>query len=47
LAFRVPGLGHQLTVLLAAIRALLLNPTPLTPASFSRIAPSSTPLNGD
>ena len=43
----VPGLGHQLTVLLAAIRALHLNPTPLTPASFSGIAPQQHPLNGD
>jgi len=43
----VPGLGHQLTVLLAAIRALHLNPTPLTPASFSGIAPQQHYLNGD
>jgi len=43
----VPGLGHQLTVLLAAIRALHLNPTPLMPASFSGIAPQQHPLNGD
>ena len=43
----VPGLGHQLTVLLAAIRALHLNPTPLTPASFSGIAPQQHSLNGD
>jgi peptidoglycan/xylan/chitin deacetylase (PgdA/CDA1 family) len=43
----VPGLGHQLTVLLAAIRALHLNPTPLTLASFSGIAPQQHPLNGD
>jgi peptidoglycan/xylan/chitin deacetylase (PgdA/CDA1 family) len=43
----VPGLGHQLAVLLAAIRALHLNPTPLTPASFSGIAPQQHPLNGD
>jgi peptidoglycan/xylan/chitin deacetylase (PgdA/CDA1 family) len=43
----VPGLGHQLTVLLAAIRALHLNPTPLTSASFSGIAPQQHPLNGD
>jgi peptidoglycan/xylan/chitin deacetylase (PgdA/CDA1 family) len=43
----VPGLGHQLTVLLAAIRALHLNPTPLTPASFSGIAPQQHALNGD
>jgi peptidoglycan/xylan/chitin deacetylase (PgdA/CDA1 family) len=43
----VPGLGHQLTVLLAAIRALHLNPTPLTLASFSGIAPQQHSLNGD
>ena len=43
----VPGLGHQLAVLLAAIRALHLNPTPLTPASFSGIAPQQHSLNGD
>jgi peptidoglycan/xylan/chitin deacetylase (PgdA/CDA1 family) len=43
----VPGLGHQLTVLLAAIRALHLNPTPLTPGSFSGIAPQQHSLNGD
>ena len=43
----VPGVGHQLTVLLAAIRALHLNPTPLTPASFSGIAPQQHSLNGD
>ena len=43
----VPGLGRQLTALLAAIRALHLNPTPLTPASFSGIAPQQHALNGD
>jgi peptidoglycan/xylan/chitin deacetylase (PgdA/CDA1 family) len=43
----VPGLGHQLTVLLAAIRALHLNPTPLTVADFSGIAPQQHSLNGD
>jgi peptidoglycan/xylan/chitin deacetylase (PgdA/CDA1 family) len=43
----VPGLGQQLTVLLAAIRALHLNPTPLTPASFAGIAPQQHTLNGD
>src|SRR5580693_4360496 len=42
-----PGLGYQLTVLLAAIRALHLNPTPLTLASFSGIAPQQRSLNGD
>jgi peptidoglycan/xylan/chitin deacetylase (PgdA/CDA1 family) len=43
----VPGLGQQLAVLLAAIRARHLNPTPLTPASFSGIAPQQHSLNGD
>jgi peptidoglycan/xylan/chitin deacetylase (PgdA/CDA1 family) len=43
----VPGLGHQLTVLLAAIRAAHLNPAPLTPASFAGIAPQRNPLKGD
>jgi peptidoglycan/xylan/chitin deacetylase (PgdA/CDA1 family) len=43
----VPGLGHQLTVLLAAIRALHLNPAPLTSASFTGIAPQQRSLSGD
>jgi len=43
----VPGLGHQLTALLAAIRARHLNPTPLTPASFVGIAPQRHSLSGD
>jgi peptidoglycan/xylan/chitin deacetylase (PgdA/CDA1 family) len=43
----VPGLGHQLTALLAAIRALHLNPKPLTLASFAGIAPQHHPLTGD
>jgi peptidoglycan/xylan/chitin deacetylase (PgdA/CDA1 family) len=43
----VPGLGHQLTVLLAAIRALHLNLKPLTPASFAGIAPQQHSLSGD
>ncbi|MGH3202009.1 MAG: polysaccharide deacetylase family protein [Streptosporangiaceae bacterium] len=43
----VPGLGRQLTALLAAIRALHLNPKPLTLASFSGIAPQQRSLNGD
>ena len=38
----VPGLGHQLTVLLAAIRALHLNPAPLTPASLLPESPPSS-----
>jgi len=43
----VPGLGRQLTALLAAIRTLHLNPKPLTLASFSGIAPQQHSLNGD
>jgi peptidoglycan/xylan/chitin deacetylase (PgdA/CDA1 family) len=43
----VPGLGDQLTALLAAIRAGHLNPTPLTPASFAGIAPQRHTLSGD
>ena len=43
----VPGLGQQLTVLLKEIRALHLNPTPLTAASFSGIAPQVRSLDGD
>jgi len=43
----VPGLGGQLTMLLAAIRAQHLNPMPLTPASFAGIAPQQRPLSGD
>jgi peptidoglycan/xylan/chitin deacetylase (PgdA/CDA1 family) len=42
-----PGLGRQLTALLAVIRALRLNPTPLTLASFAGIAPQRQALNGD
>ncbi|MGH3160783.1 MAG: polysaccharide deacetylase family protein [Streptosporangiaceae bacterium] len=42
-----PGLGRQLTALLAAIRAQHLNPTPLTPASFAGIAPQRHSLSGD
>jgi hypothetical protein len=34
-------------VLLAAIRALHLNPKPLTPASFAGIAPQRHSLSGD
>ncbi len=40
-------LGHQLTVLLAAIRALHLNPAPLTPASFAGISCQQHSLSGD
>jgi len=43
----VPGLGQQLTVLLKDIRALHLNPTPLTAASFSGITPQQHSLEGD
>jgi peptidoglycan/xylan/chitin deacetylase (PgdA/CDA1 family) len=43
----VPGLGHQLTKLLAAIRARQLNPVPLTPASFAGIVPQRQSLDGD
>ena len=42
-----PGLGRQLTALLAAIRAQHLNPAPLMPASFAGIAPQRHSLNGD
>ena len=42
-----PGLGQQLTALLAAIRALHLNPAPLTVASFTAIAPQPHSLTGD
>lgn len=43
----VPGLGHQLAALLAAMRALHLHPEPLTPASFAGIAPQQRSLSGD
>ena len=43
----VPGLGQQLTALLKQIRAQHLNPTPLTVASFTGIAPQQHSLNGD
>jgi peptidoglycan/xylan/chitin deacetylase (PgdA/CDA1 family) len=43
----VPGLGQQLTVLLKEIRALHLNPTPLTVTSFSGIAAQHHSLDGD
>lgn len=42
-----PGLGRQLTALLAEIRAQHLNPTPLTPASFAGIAAQRQSLSGD
>ena len=43
----VPGLGQQLAALVAAIKALHLNPTPLTPASFAGIHPQLKSLSGD
>lgn len=43
----VPGLGQQLTRLLTAIRARNLHPMPLTPASFTGIAPQRHSLSGD
>jgi hypothetical protein len=43
----VPGLGHQLTRLLAAIRARHLHPMPLTPASFTGSVPQRYSLSGD
>jgi peptidoglycan/xylan/chitin deacetylase (PgdA/CDA1 family) len=43
----VPGLGQQLTRLLAVIRARHLHPMPLTPASFAGITPQRHSLNGD
>jgi peptidoglycan/xylan/chitin deacetylase (PgdA/CDA1 family) len=43
----VPGLGRQMTTLLAAIHARHLNPRPLTSASFSGIAPQRHSLKGD
>jgi hypothetical protein len=43
----VPGLGHQLAGLLAAIRADGLHPMPLTPASFAGQTPQWHSLNGD
>jgi peptidoglycan/xylan/chitin deacetylase (PgdA/CDA1 family) len=42
-----PGLGAQLTALLAVIRAQHLNPEPLTVASFTGIVPQRKTLNGD
>jgi peptidoglycan/xylan/chitin deacetylase (PgdA/CDA1 family) len=43
----VPGLGHQLTRLLAVIQARHLHPMPLTPASFAGQAPQRRSLKGD
>jgi peptidoglycan/xylan/chitin deacetylase (PgdA/CDA1 family) len=43
----VPGLGQQLTELLAAIHKQHLHPMPLTPASFAGVAPQWRSLAGD
>ncbi len=43
----VPGLGKQMTKLLAAIHQQHLHPMPLTPARFAGIAPQQRSLGGD
>ena len=43
----VPGLGQQMTKLLAVIHARHLHPMPLTPASFAGVAPQRRSLSGD
>jgi len=43
----VPGLGKQMTRLLAVIQARHLHPMPLTPASFAGAAPQQRSLGGD
>jgi hypothetical protein len=43
----VPGLGHEMVTLLKAIHAAHLNPTPLTPASFTGEVPQTRSLDGD
>ena len=43
----VPGLGQQLTKLLAVIRARRLHPMPLTAASFAGVPPQRHTLGGD
>jgi peptidoglycan/xylan/chitin deacetylase (PgdA/CDA1 family) len=43
----VPGLGRQLTRLLAVIRARHLHPMPLTQASFAGVTPQRRSLDGD
>jgi peptidoglycan/xylan/chitin deacetylase (PgdA/CDA1 family) len=43
----VPGLGKQMTKLLAAIHARHLHPMPLTPASFAGVTPQRRSLGGD
>lgn len=43
----VPGLGKEMTKLLAVIHARHLHPMPLTPASFAGTAPQHHSLGGD
>jgi peptidoglycan/xylan/chitin deacetylase (PgdA/CDA1 family) len=43
----IPGLGQQMAELVKAIRALHLNPTQLTPASFAGQTPQTHSLSGD
>ena len=43
----VPGLGQQMTRLLAVIHARHLNPAPLSAASFAGVAPQRGSLKGD
>ena len=43
----VPGLGKEMTKLLAVIHARHLHPMPLTPASFAGVAPQQRSLGGD
>jgi peptidoglycan/xylan/chitin deacetylase (PgdA/CDA1 family) len=43
----IPGLGRQMVTLLKAIHAAHLNPTRLTPASFTGIIPQTHSLSGD
>jgi peptidoglycan/xylan/chitin deacetylase (PgdA/CDA1 family) len=43
----LPGLGHQMTLLLAAIHARHLHPAQLTPASFAGATPQRHSLSGD
>jgi peptidoglycan/xylan/chitin deacetylase (PgdA/CDA1 family) len=43
----IPGLGHQMVMLLKAIHARHLNPEPLTRADFAGITPQTRSLSGD
>jgi peptidoglycan/xylan/chitin deacetylase (PgdA/CDA1 family) len=43
----VPGLGHEMVTLLKTLHAAHLNPTPLTPASFTGQTPQQRSLDGD